>query len=91
MIAQPIDYFLIVWFVLAALSTAYVAWDQFRNNPEPTVMKWGFILVTLYMGSIALLLYAMADKEPKPGTHTANNNVETHGGGGLMMILDVQG
>jgi plastocyanin len=69
MIIQPIDYFLVVWFVLAGLSTAYVAWDQFRNNPEPVVMKWGFVLVTLYMGPIGLLLYVMADKEPHPGSH----------------------
>ena len=69
MVAQPIDYFLLAWFVLAALSTAYVAWDQFKNNPEPVVMKWGFILVTLYMGPIGLLLYVMADKEPRPGEH----------------------
>jgi manganese oxidase len=69
MIIQPIDYFLIAWFVLAALSTAYVAWDQYRNNPEPVVMKWGFILVTLYMGPIGLLMYALADKEPRPGEH----------------------
>ncbi|VTU44454.1 DUF4396 domain-containing protein [Variovorax sp. RA8] len=69
MFAQPVDYFLAVWFVLAALSTAYVAWDQFRNNPEPVVMKWGFILVTLYMGPLGLLLYVMADKEPAPGEH----------------------
>jgi hypothetical protein len=34
---------LIAWFVLAGLSTVYVAIDQFQNNPEPTVMKWGFI------------------------------------------------
>jgi len=46
MIVQPYDYFLIVWFVLAALSMAYVAVDQFRNNPEPAVMKWGFIITT---------------------------------------------
>jgi hypothetical protein len=42
MVVQPIDYFLIAWFVLAAMSTAYVAYDQFKNNPEPTVMKWGY-------------------------------------------------
>jgi manganese oxidase len=60
---------LAIWFTLVAVSTAYVAYDQFKNNPEPVVMKWGFILVTLYMGPIALLLYVMADKEPKPGTH----------------------
>jgi len=50
MFVQPIDYLLVIWFALAAISTIYVAWDQFTTNPEPTVMKWGFILVTLYMG-----------------------------------------
>jgi uncharacterized membrane protein/plastocyanin len=69
MFVQPIDYFLLVWFVLAGASTAYVAWDQFRGNPEPAVMKWGFILVTLYLGPVGLLLYVLADKEPRPGTH----------------------
>jgi hypothetical protein len=49
MLIQPIDYCLLVWFILAAAPTAYVAWDQFgRGNPEPAVMKWGFILVTLF-------------------------------------------
>ena len=69
MIALPYDYFLIVWFVLALGCTAYVAFDQFSGNPEPTVMKWGFILVTLYMGPFGLLLYVLADKEPRPGEH----------------------
>lgn len=66
---RPIDYFLVVWFALAAASTGYVGWDQYRNNPEPVVMKWGFILVTLYMGPLGLLLYVLADKEPRPGEH----------------------
>jgi FtsP/CotA-like multicopper oxidase with cupredoxin domain len=69
MFIQPVDYLLFSWFVLAVLSTLYVAWDQFRNNPEPAVMKWGFILVTLYLGPVGLLLYVLADKEPAPGTH----------------------
>ena len=30
-------------------------------------MKWGFVLVTLYMGPIGLVLYVLADKEPHPG------------------------
>ena len=71
MIVQPIDVALMIWFALAALSTAYVAYDQFRHNPEPLVMKWGFVLITLYMGPIGLLLYVMADKEPTPGAHEA--------------------
>src|SRR5437879_1406895 len=69
MLIRPVDYFLVVWFALAIASTAYVAWDQCRNNPEPAVMKWGFILVTLYMGPLGLLLYVLADKEPRPGEH----------------------
>jgi hypothetical protein len=71
MFVQPIDYFLAVWFVLAFASTLYVGVDQYRNNPEPVVMRWGFILVTLYMGPIGLLLYVLADKEPRPGEHEA--------------------
>jgi FtsP/CotA-like multicopper oxidase with cupredoxin domain len=69
MLIQPIDIFVYAWLVMAALSAAYVAWDQFHGNPEPVVMKWGFVLVTLYMGPIGLLLYVMADKEPTPGSH----------------------
>ncbi len=64
------DQILMVWFVLAGLSTAYVAWDNFgRGNPEMTVMKWGWVLITVYMGPVALALYVLADKEPRPGEH----------------------
>jgi hypothetical protein len=38
-------------------------------NPEMTVMKWGCVLITLYMGPIALALYVLTDKEPRPGEH----------------------
>ena len=69
MFIQPIDYFLAAWFALALASALYVAIDQFANNPEPVVMKWGFILVTLYTGPLGLLLYVLADKEPRPGEH----------------------
>lgn len=71
MILQPIDYVVYAWLGVASLSALYVAVDQFRHNPEATVMKWGFVLVTLYMGPIGLLLYVLADKEPAPGTHEA--------------------
>jgi hypothetical protein len=69
MLLQPFDIVVYLWLAIALLSAAYVAVDQFRNNPEAPVMKWGFVLVTLYMGPIGLLLYVMADKEPAPGTH----------------------
>src|SRR6266550_5741542 len=69
LILQPIDFVVYAWLAVAVLSAAYVAYDQFRNNPEAPVMKWGFVLVTLYMGPIGFLLYVMADKEPAPDTH----------------------
>ena len=69
MFVQPIDYFLAAWFAIAIASALYVLVDQYRNNPEPAVMKWGFALITLYMGPLGLLLYVLADKEPRPGEH----------------------
>ena len=64
-----IDLVLLGWFALVAISVAYVAWDAYRNNPELTVMKWGWVLVTLYLGPIALMLYVLSCKEPFSGTH----------------------
>ncbi len=64
-----LDTILYAWFALTALSAAYVAWDAFRNNPEMTVMKWGWVLVTLYTGPVGLVLYILACKEPAPGKH----------------------
>jgi hypothetical protein len=67
-----IDGVLLGWIVLTAASVAYVGWDAFvRGNPDVAVMKWGWLLVTLYMGPVALLLYVPAAKEPRPGTHAA--------------------
>jgi FtsP/CotA-like multicopper oxidase with cupredoxin domain len=64
------DNLVLAWFVLAGLSVIYVAWDCFvRKNPEATVMKWGWVLITFYMGPVALALYVLADKEPRPGEH----------------------
>ncbi|ARP71312.1 DUF4396 domain-containing protein [Streptomyces pluripotens] len=64
--ADALMYF---WFFLVALSTAYVAYDAFTKNPELTVMKWGWVLVTAYIGPIGAALYVLSCKEPRPGTH----------------------
>jgi hypothetical protein len=65
-----IDGVLLGWFLLTAVSVAYVGWDAFvRGNPDVAVMKWGWLLVGLYMGPVALLLYVLSTKEPRPGTH----------------------
>ncbi len=60
---------LVGWYVLVALSAAYVAWDTVKYNPEVPVMKWAFVLITLYTGPIGLVVYILTCKEPFPGTH----------------------
>lgn len=57
------------WFGLTALSLAYVAYDLFTHTPEMKVMKWGWLLVTLYTGPVGLLVYWFSCREPAPGTH----------------------
>ena len=63
-----IDVIVLAWLVMCAASVVYVAVD-IRHTPEAPVMKWGWLLVTLYMGPIAAGLYILSDKEPEPGTH----------------------
>ena len=48
---------LVGWYVLVALSAAYVAWDTVKYNPEVPVMKWAFVLITLYTGPIGPVSY----------------------------------
>ena len=66
-----LDLAIAVWFVLTALAVLYVAWDAFTHNPEFLVMKWGWILVTLYTGVFGLAFYILTSKEPRPGAHEA--------------------
>src|SRR2546423_61591 len=47
-----IDVVLLGCFTLTAASLVYVALD-IRHNPDFKVMKWGWLLVTLYMGPVA--------------------------------------
>lgn len=64
-----VDVVLVVWFVSVAVSTTYVAYDAFTKNPEMTVMKWGWVLVTLYTGPVGLAFYVLSCQEPAPGAH----------------------
>lgn len=66
---QLLDTLVWVWLGLALLSTIYVAWDAFTRNPELKVMRLGWVLVTLYMGPVALALYVLTCREPASGTH----------------------
>jgi hypothetical protein len=67
--ARSIDVALVVWFSLTVLSVAYVAWDAFTNTPQPVIMKWGWLLMTLYAGPAGASLYVLSCQEPAPGEH----------------------
>jgi hypothetical protein len=64
-----LDLAMAVWFASVVVSVAYVGWDALQHNPEFAVMKWGWILVTLYTGVLGLCFYLLSSKEPRPGTH----------------------
>jgi hypothetical protein len=63
-----IDGVMRLWFGLTAVSVAFVALD-IRSTPEHPVMKWAFVLFTLYSGPIGAFLYVLGCREPLPGLH----------------------
>ncbi len=65
-----IDGVILLWFVEVALACAFVAID-IQRTPEAQVMKWGFVIVTLYSGPVGAVLYALSCREPLPGAHEA--------------------
>ncbi len=64
-----IDITLWIWFSLTAASVIFVAWDLITRTPEMKVMKWGWVLVTLYTGPVAFVVYWLSCREPAPGAH----------------------
>ena len=63
-----IDGVMLLWFILTAMSVAFVAID-IRTTPEHPVMKWAFVLFTAYSGPFGAFLYVLGCREPLPGTH----------------------
>jgi hypothetical protein len=63
-----LDGIMLLWFGLATASVLFVAID-IRTTPESPVMKWGFVLVTAFIGVIGAFLYVLGCREPLPGTH----------------------
>lgn len=59
---------MLLWFILTAVSVAFVTID-IRKTPESIVLKWGFILLTLYTGPFGVFLCVLGCREPLPGLH----------------------
>lgn len=63
------DIGLLIWFAATGLSVGYIAYDLFTRTPEMKVMKWGWLLVALYTGPVAFVVYWFSCREPSLGTH----------------------
>jgi hypothetical protein len=63
-----LDGVMLLWFVLTAAALLFVAVD-IRNTPESPVLKWGFVLLTAYIGVVGGFLYVLGCREPLPGLH----------------------
>src|SRR5450759_4573427 len=58
-----------VWFALTVLSVVYVAYAVLTSRTEMNVMKWSWVLVTLYAGPVGLILYGFSRRGPLPEEH----------------------
>jgi len=63
-----LDGVMLLWFLLTALSLLFVVVD-IRVTPASPVLKWGFILLTAYLGPLGAFLYVLGCREPLPGLH----------------------
>ncbi|MDP7433440.1 MAG: DUF4396 domain-containing protein [Myxococcota bacterium] len=59
---------MLLWFILTGMSVLCVAID-IRRTPEATVLKWGFVILTLFTGPFGAFFYVLGCREPLPGTH----------------------
>ncbi len=63
-----LDGVMLLWFILTAASVLYVAVDIVKT-PEAVVLKWGFVILTLFSGPLGAFFYVLGCREPLPGTH----------------------
>lgn len=59
---------MIAWFVLTALSLGFVAFD-IRSTPAHPVLKWAFVILTLFTGPFGAFFYVLGCREPLKGRH----------------------
>lgn len=60
---------ILLWFILVALSVAFVIYDSITNTPVSWVQKLAWVLVTFYAGPVGLFFYLLACRNPGPGLH----------------------
>jgi len=61
---------MLVWFVLTGLSVIFVSVD-IRSTPAHPVLKWAFVILTVFAGPVAAFVYVIGCREPLSGMHEA--------------------
>jgi type IV secretory pathway VirB2 component (pilin) len=59
---------MLMWFVLTGLSLLFVSVDIARTPAHP-VLKWAFVILTVFTGPFAAFFYVLGCREPLKGTH----------------------
>jgi hypothetical protein len=59
---------MLLWWILTAPSFLFVAVDVWRT-PAATVLKWAFVILTVFTGPIGAFFYVLGCREPLNGTH----------------------
>jgi hypothetical protein len=62
---------MLLWFVLTGLSVVFVAVD-IRRTPAHPVLKWSFVILTLFTGPLGAFFQVLGCREPFRGTHEAH-------------------
>lgn len=59
-----------LWFVLTVVSLAFVSLD-IRQTPAHPVLKWAFVILTVFTGPFGAFFYVLGCREPLRGAHEA--------------------
>ena len=60
---------MLLWFILVVPSFIFVTVDIWRTTPETNVLKWSFMILTLFTGPLGAFFYVLGCREPLKGTH----------------------
>lgn len=64
-----LDGAMLMWFGLTIPSVLFVIVDIWRTTPEAKVLKWAFVILTLFTGPLGAFFYVLGCREPLRATH----------------------
>ncbi len=65
---RVLDGVMLLWWILTVPSLLFVAIDVWRT-PAAKVIKWAFIILTVFTGPIGAFFYVLGCREPLSGNH----------------------